>query len=319
MTETPAEFREHLDREVGPYLGGHPVNEAMIRHWCEVMGDRNPVYTDATAARAAGYSGPVAPPAMLQAWVMPSRAGPMPGSETANPFAVFEELERRGFSAIVAVNCEQEYLKPLELGDCLRFNSRIESISEEKSTQLGAGHFITQLSTYRNQRDEVVGHMRFRVLKYRPHPSADAPAEPPAARRPRPVRNRDNRFFWEGVDAGELRVQRCRGCARLRHPCAPMCPHCQSLEWDVAVSAGRGEVYSYTVLHHPPIAPFDYPHVAALVALDEGFRLLSNLVGVDHRQVRVGMRVALSCEEVEPGFVLPLFRAEESADGAGAP
>ena len=330
MNDTPEDLRGYLDRETGPYLGRYPVNAAMIGHWCEAMGDRNPIYTDEAAARAAGLSTPVAPPAMLQAWVMPGPAGPAPGSDTASPFAVFDEMDRRGCSAIVAVNCEQEYLEPVQLGDELRFHSRIESISAEKATQLGAGHFITQLCVYRNQRDEVVARMRFRVLKYRPRPPgaderpesaerARADDPPASAKRMRPVRNRDNAFFWEGADAGELRVQRCGGCARLRHPPAPMCPHCQSLDWEAERSAGRGAVYSYTVLHHPRIPPFDYPNVVALVELDEGFRLLSNLAGVDHRKVRVGMRVAVSFEQVEPGLSLPLFRPDEPAAGADGP
>ncbi len=314
----PPELRQYLEIEAGPHVGWDPVNAVMIRHWCEAMGDANPLYSDAAVASAAGYAGPIAPPAMLQAWVMPGLSGPAPGSSQDQSFAVLDDLEARGYPAIVAVNCEQEYLAALQIGDRLRMHAHIEDISAEKTTQLGVGYFITQLITYRNQRDEVVGRMRFRVLKYRPHPAAEqgqpaAAAAQPAAevvQRMRPARNHDNAFFWEGVELGELRAQRCLGCDAIRHPPSPACPACQSLRWEIAPCAGRGEVYSYTVLHYPQFPPFDYPNTVALIALDEGFRLLSNVVGVRADEVRIGMRVAVAFEEVEPGLVLPLFRPE---------
>ena len=147
----------------------------MIRHWCEVLGDSNPIYTDSQAARNAGFSGVVAPPAMLQAWTMYGYGGELPaGSDTADPMAVLPVLEAVGYPGVVAVNCEQEYHRYLEEGDAIYHRSTIESISEEKRTALGTGFFVTQLCSYYNQRDELVGTMRFRVFKYRPHGEAAA-------------------------------------------------------------------------------------------------------------------------------------------------
>ncbi|QFU75696.1 hypothetical protein EY643_08525 [Halioglobus maricola] len=163
-------LEQYLGGDCGPYRAWDAVNAAMIRHWCEAMGDDNPIYTDVEAAQAAGFSGVVAPPAMLQAWTMAGYAGEAaPGSTDANPMAVLPVLEEAGYPAIVAVNCEQEYARPIVEGDEIYHRSTIESISTEKTTALGVGFFVTQLCSYYNQRDELVGTMRFRVFKYRPH------------------------------------------------------------------------------------------------------------------------------------------------------
>ena len=127
----------------------------------------------------------------------------------------------------------------------------------------------------------------------------------------RPAVSLDTAFFWEGVDAGELRIQRCTSCAALRHPARPMCAKCQSVEWDWIVSAGRGAVYSYGIAHHPPIPPFTYPNAVLLVELEEGTRLLSSLVGAEPSAVRTGLPVELEIVEVEPGYKLPFFRLSE--------
>ncbi|GAB3269668.1 bifunctional MaoC family dehydratase N-terminal/OB-fold nucleic acid binding domain-containing protein [Parahaliea aestuarii] len=318
MSEAPPDLSAFLGGDRGPYRSWDAVNRPMIRHWCEALGDDNPVYRDAAAARAAGFDGIVAPPTMLQAWTMRGyREQRPPGSDNSDPFAVLAALEELGYPAVVAVNCEQEYQQYVIEGDSLYYRSTIESISEEKSTALGTGFFVTELSTYYNQRDEVVGTMRFRVFKFAPHPRDEvaAPAEassaPPAVRRMRPVRNQDTKFFWEGVEAGELRVQRCEGCHTLRHPPSPACPHCQSLDWAPQAVSGRGQVYSFVVMHYPEIPPFDYPNLIALVELEEGTRLVSNLVGVSRHEVRIGMPVQVEFAEVEPGFHLHRFRPRE--------
>jgi uncharacterized OB-fold protein len=119
----------------------------------------------------------------------------------------------------------------------------------------------------------------------------------------------DTRFFWEGAKEHKLLLQRCGGCRSLRHPPRPMCPRCQSLDWDTIESSGRGVVYSFVMPRHPPLPWFDQPYVVALVELEEGTRFVSNLCHVDPADVRNGMRVEVFFEEFEPdGLVLPLFR-----------
>jgi acyl dehydratase len=172
MSEDLPDLDSFLGGDTGPFKGWDPVNAPMIRHWCEAMGDENPVYTDPQAAREQGFPSVVAPPTMMQAWTMFGYGGKRaPGSDDSDPMAVLPVLEAAGYPAVVAVNCEQEYERYIEEGDEIYHRSTIESISERKITTLGVGFFVTQLCTYYNQRDEVVGTMRFRVYKYRSHQS----------------------------------------------------------------------------------------------------------------------------------------------------
>ena len=292
-----------------PLVGRDPVNEAMIRHWCDAIGDANPVYTDPAFAEGSVYRGFVAPPTMLQAWTMP---GLLP-QKKLGPGAPMPELlgvlDEAGFTAIVATTCEQEYARYLRLGDRVTATTIIESVSEEKNTALGPGHFITTRITYTDQHGEVVGTQRFGLLKYRPVTESVGPKPDamPVARRPRPAVNQDTEFFWEGVKRGELLIQRCTSCGELRHPPRPMCP-CRSLDWDAKASTGRGDVYSYVVFHHPPVPPFEVPYVVALIELEEGVRMVSNVVGVGPDGVAIGMPVEVTFEALDDEMTLPLFR-----------
>ena len=121
-----------------------------------------------------------------------------------------------------------------------------------------------------------------------------------------PVTDDDNRFFWDGLRDGELRIQRCAACLTLRHPPGPMCPECGSLESDSVVSSGRGTVYSWVLSHHPA-EPDAEPRIVVLVALDEGVRLVANLQGVPWTDVATGQAVEAFCAEVG-GVLLPQFR-----------
>src|SRR3954447_5545239 len=96
-----------------------------------------------------------------------------------------------------------------------------------------------------------------------------------------PVLTFDNEAYWRAATEGRLVAQRCRACAGLYHPPRPMCPRCHSLELAPTELSGDGVVYSYSILHHPQLASFDYPVIAVLVDLVEGVRIVSNLVGVD--------------------------------------
>lgn len=132
-------------------------------------------------------------------------------------------------------------------------------------------------------------------------------------RHPRPGLTHDNRFFWDGVAAGKLLIQRCAGCRRLQHPPAPMCPACHGFDMEAVEASGRGVIHSFVVAHHPPIAPFTYPNVIVLVELAEGTRLVSRLVGVEPDDVRIGMAVQVEFETVEGDLALHRFRPVEAA------
>lgn len=119
----------------------------------------------------------------------------------------------------------------------------------------------------------------------------------------------DTEFFWEGVKARKLLIQRCTQCSVPRHPPRPMCPGCNSLSWDTVESTGRGQVYSFVMPRHPSYPWFDYPYIAVLVELDEGVRLVSNLCGIAPAEVTIGMPVEVFYEQFDHGLVLPQFRA----------
>jgi uncharacterized OB-fold protein len=106
-------------------------------------------------------------------------------------------------------------------------------------------------------------------------------AKRPSPDRPAPVLTDDNRAFWAAAQDHRLDIQQCTSCRAFHHPPRPMCPYCHSLHLEGATVAGTGVVYSYSLLHHPQNAAFDYPVIAVLVELDEGVRVLSNLVGIE--------------------------------------
>ncbi|MEU1865235.1 bifunctional MaoC family dehydratase N-terminal/OB-fold nucleic acid binding domain-containing protein [Streptomyces gardneri] len=284
-------------------VGKDPVNLPMIRHWCEAMGDAHPAYEG---------PGAVAPPTMLQAWTMGGLSGHGDRSEAYDE--LFELLDGAGYTSVVATDCEQEYLRPLRPGDAITFDAVIESVSPRKTTKLGIGHFVTTRMDVRAD-GELAGTHRFRILKYapagRPSKTDRRPPEAAAAapRRPRPVVNRDNAGFWEGVAAHRLLIQRCGDCASLRLPWLPGCAECGSPEWDTVEASGAGTVYSYVVMHHPPFPAFDPPYAVGLIELAEGVRMISNVVGVPYDKVRIGMPVRLEFLRVDEELELPVFRA----------
>ena len=301
MSDFVEQIKAFEGRVIGPpSVALDAVNAAMIRHWCDAIGDRNPIYVDADAARAAGHPGIVAPPTMLQAWSMRGLGG---RTGTTAQDDLFRLLEAEGFTSVVATNCDQEYGRYLTIGDVITSSVTIESVSEEKSTGLGVGHFITTRQEFRDQHDELVGTMRFRILKFAPKPKV-----PTRPKRPRPGITRDNAFWFEGTQNGQLLIQRCAQCQTLRHPPGPMCPECHSLEWDTIEASGRGTVYSFVVNHYPQVPAFDYPLVVAVIELEEGTRLVSNLIDVEPGDVTIGMPVVCELVAMDDELTLPQFR-----------
>ena len=300
-----------------------PVNLPMIRHWVEAMDDHNPVYVDEEAARAAGFEGIIAPPTMLQAWIMrglrasvaqdEARArGEVGGSSPSD--ALMAMLSDAGFTSVVATNCDQHYVRPVVPGDLLSVTSVIDSVSPEKATGLGVGHFVTTRLEYTDQDGEPVATMVFRILKFKPRPRSE-PAGPegaatpaPRPKRPRPALTQDNRFFFDGAKEHKLLIQRCAACGTLRHPPRPACGTCRSFEWDTLTASGRGTVYSFVVNHYPQVPAFDYPLVVALIELAEGTRLVANVADISPETIAIGMPVEATFVAFDDDLTLPVFR-----------
>ena len=330
-----------------PGLSPHPVNEPMIRHWVEAMGDFDPVYVDDDAARAVGLPGVIAPPTMLQAWIMRglrtslevevARAEGRASGDSAMD-RVMSLMDEEGMTSVVATNGDQTYDRPLVLGDRLVMTSVIESVSDVKKTALGVGRFLTSRLDYVAvpessigpddtpealvARGEPVATMRFRILKFRPGTSAAAaaaqeaeePGAPPRPKRPRPAITEDIAFWFEGARQHRLLIQHCTGCGELRHPPLPACPRCRSFEWDTVEASGRGTVYSFVVVHYPQIPAFDYPLPIGLIELEEGTRLIADLDGLDPAAWRVGMPVVAHFVDHDDELTLPVFRPAPEGD-----
>ncbi len=311
-------LQSYVGKEIGPeWVASDPVNQAMVRHFCAAVGDTNPVYLDENAAAASVHDGIVAPPTMMDAWTMPGMDAAWVHSE-GEPQDKQVELHRllsdHGYTGVVATNQEQEYERYLRPGDRITARIVFDSISEQKATPLGIGYFITTLYTFSDQNGEKVGSMSFRVLKYKPAQQAQAVAEDGGAtaaakpQRIRPPMGHDNSWWWDAINDGELRIQKCTSCGTLRHPPRPMCGECRSLEWDSIVASGKGTLHSHTVLHHPKFPGFDYPVICALVDLEEGTRLVSNVVDCNPEDLEIGMPLQASIEKVDDEMQLPLFR-----------
>ena len=116
--------------------------------------------------------------------------------------------------------------------------------------------------------------------------------------------------YWDAARRGRMAVQRCEHCGTRPFPPLANCPSCgaQSLSWSPV--SGRATVYSYTVAHRPPHPAFaaQLPLVVAIVELEEGPRMFTNIVGCDAADVEVGMAVEATFEPIdETDMVLPVF------------
>ena len=328
-------LRAFAGRELTPRTRAQdPVNQPMIRHWTEAMGDTDPVHTDAAAARATGRADVTAPASMVQAWTMRGYAASQGTTAVRTGFTeLVGLLAEGGYTSVVATDSELEFVRELHPGDHIEVREVCESVSEEKRTALGTGRFVTTVKTYSDQHGESVATQRWRTLRFRPA-EREEPSEREEPRagegereekqrapRPRPAINRDNAFWFEAAREHRLVVQRCAACATLRHPPGPCCPECGALEWDTVEASGHGHVHTFVVNHHPPHPAFDTPYIVAVVELAESTRLITNLTGIAPGDVRIGMPVVLEWLDADTGaragtrtaapgspLTLPVFR-----------
>lgn len=128
--------------------------------------------------------------------------------------------------------------------------------------------------------------------------------------KPLPQINADNKPFWDGCKQHRLRFQKCTNCAHVRWPPSIICPECHSSETKWIVAGGKGKVYSFAVYHHAFHKTFenDIPYVVAIVSLDEGPHILSNIIGCSPEDVRCDMPVEVTWDDVTEEFSLPKFK-----------
>ncbi|TMM47091.1 DNA-binding protein [Colwellia ponticola] len=316
-----------VGRQYGRIYAWDRINEAMVRQWCEIMGVDNPLYTDAEYAATTEHGQLVAPPAMLQGWCLAGFGDKKlaPGSTDENPYGVLEVLEKHGYPAVVAVNSNLTFDRYITMGEKLYYTTVLDSVSEEKTTALGTGFFVTLKMTYFSEQpegleDEKVGDMMFRVIKFKPAQKADQKSEQKkdktevnkeaaVRKRPKPAISDDNRFFWEGFAENELRIQACNRCKKLQHPPAPVCMHCHTFDLGYQVASGKGELYSFVVMHYPHVAPFDSPNPIGLIELEEGVRIPAGLIGLEEGESpKIGQKVQVEFHTFDGELTLPQFR-----------
>ena len=129
-------------------------------------------------------------------------------------------------------------------------------------------------------------------------------------KKPVPIVNPWAKPFWEAAREGKFIIQRCTDCKKHIFYPRICCPHCFSEQVEWVEASGKGTIYSYTVvLSNPPSAFMsDVPYVIAVVRLDEGVQMLSNIVGCDPQEVRCDMPVEVTFEKLDEEFTLPKFK-----------
>jgi uncharacterized OB-fold protein len=277
-----------------PQVGRHPVNQPMIDHWTDAIGDKNPIYHDEAAAKAAGHPGLVAPPAMIQVWTMMGLGGSRPDDDPLGK--ILELFDDAGYIGVVATNCEQVYHRYLRPDEEVSVAAELTDVVGPKRTALGEAFFVTQTITW-SVGDEDVAEMMWRIMKFIPADKEAAPAgtstvpdDLDADSAMRPASSKDTKFFWDGVNAHELRIQK-RDDGSLQHPPVPALWLDKEQESDYLVASGKGTVFSFVVHHAPKVPGRTPPFVIALVELEEGVRMLGELRNVDHAAVEIGMPV----------------------------
>jgi hypothetical protein len=138
-----------------------------------------------------------------------------------------------------------------------------------------------------------------------PSPAASAPEKPV------PVASPESARFWEAAKEHRLLIPRCKACKQFWFPPSKLCPHCLSDDVDWETVSGRGHIYSFVVFHrvyHPAFAG-EVPYVVAIVQLEEGPRMLTNIVGVPVDQVRCNMAVSVVFDDVSDEIAVPKFTA----------
>jgi uncharacterized OB-fold protein len=115
------------------------------------------------------------------------------------------------------------------------------------------------------------------------------------------------RPFWDAAAEGRLLLPRCNACGRHFFRPEVACTHCFATDWQWAEASGRGTLYSYTVVHRAPAPGFAVPLALAIVELEEGPAVFSNLVDVAEADIRIGMALQVRFEAVGAGIHLPRF------------
>ena len=133
--------------------------------------------------------------------------------------------------------------------------------------------------------------------------------------KPVPNINLESLPFWEGAKRHELLIQRCRSCGHFRFYPRSICPNCLSYETEWVRVSGHGQIYSFTISYRYPSPGFkaDVPYNIAIIELDEGIRLMSNIVGCNNKELKIGMPVEVVFEDATPEISIPKFKPSNNS------
>ena len=198
---------------------------------------------------------------------------------------MMEVLTEEGYTAVLGTNCEQTYERYLRVGEQLRVTTALDSVAGPKNTAMGEGYFVTSRNTWYVGDESCVATMLFRVLKFIPRErrmTARHPADGRTATRsssgtaPRPA------------SCGSRSATPAARCgSRPARPARPAAPSTAATSSPPA----RGTVFSYVVHRHPPVPGKELPIVIALIDLDEGVRMVGEVVDVADDEIEIGMRL----------------------------
>lgn len=119
--------------------------------------------------------------------------------------------------------------------------------------------------------------------------------------------------FWDAAKRGELALQKCRDCGRFRWTPQLLCRDCHSEHYDWTAVSGRGSIYSYTVVHRAPLPVFEVPYAIAVVELNEGPLMLTNIVGCPFDALHIDMKVEVAFRPLDADTTLYPFRPTASS------
>lgn len=133
--------------------------------------------------------------------------------------------------------------------------------------------------------------------------------------KPLPLITSVSKVFYDACKTGRLLYQQCQVCNELVFFPKTLCPGCLGSDLTWKESAGTGSIFSFTITqaHAPSEFASATPYVLAIIKMDEGFKLMSNIVDCDPDDLRCDMRVRVTFEAVTPEITLPKFRLSEGA------
>jgi uncharacterized protein len=132
----------------------------------------------------------------------------------------------------------------------------------------------------------------------------------PEYNKPIPVPSAESQAYWDGLRDRELLMPRCDACGKYWFPPSLLCPHCNATKWTWTSTSGRGRIFSYVVYHrvyHPGFAD-EVPYAVAVIELDEGPRMVSNVIGIAPDKVACDLRVEVVYQPITDTITLPKFK-----------